>query len=277
MVVTAVLANYEQLYLISLLPDDLPIVGLCYGPLEQYYCNRLNLVIASNQRIASNISTEVQVVPIEVGEFNSGLTKIIDLKKKYGIHEDACLMMSGGRPSKFLCKEWWLAIIKVLEDNKNCYFLYAGVASNPEFLEEIIPENLNNRIISLGWQEYVYDTLKNIDIYIDTFPSGGGVIVLMAQSLGKPILTFSDDESKKFNQNNWSPASDYVPGNDFIVPRWNFKVMRKYLNILINDIVVRESYSERCRVKWLNDFSSTKRMINRYETLINDLRRNRNA
>lgn len=276
-VVTAILADYEQLYLISLLPDEVPIVGLCYGPLEQYYCNRLSLVIASDRRIASNIPIEVQVVPIEVGEFNSCPTKIIDLKKQYVIPEDACLMMSGGRPSKFLCKEWWQAIIKVLEDNKNCYFFYAGVASSPEFLAEIIPENLSKRIISLGWQEYLYDTLKNIDIYIDTFPSGGGVIVLMAQSLGKPILTFSEDESKKFDQNNWSPASNYVPSEDFIVPRWDFKVMRKKLNMLINDTDVRESYSERCRVKWLNDFSSPKRMIHRYEILINGLRRNGNA
>jgi hypothetical protein len=112
------------------------------------------------------------------------------------------------------------------------------------------------------------DYIKCADIYIDTFPSGGGVIVLMAKSLAVPIVTFEDDNSAHFDQNSWNPAANYLPGKNYIISRWNFELMKIKIQFLIDNQNLRISFGEECRIKYIKDYSNPQRMIQSYEELI---------
>ena len=268
LLVTAVMACYEHFYLMMLLPGYILRIGLCYGSLEQYYSDSLDFTIASDSHIALNIPSNVAVVPVEIS-FNKPNPSIrLSFRDKYSINTDAVIIMSGGRPSKFLCREWWKAIIEILELNGNCYFIYSGVEVDPEFLTSLVPTQLRHRLIRLGWQSNLIETLAGADIFIDTFPSGGGVIVLMAQCLAIPVVTFEDNEFLPFNQNDWNPASKYLPQSEYVIPRWNFELMKEKLQVLISNKNIRNSYAQNCETKYIEEYSRPERMIQRYEEII---------
>jgi hypothetical protein len=154
-------------------------------------------------------------------------------RQSLGLPADSIVIVSAGRSSKFMNVEFWTAIFSVLHSCENAYFVVIGLSSAPNFLPEILPPDLEHRVKLLGWLDGYQSFLKIADIFVDTFPSGGGVVVLEAMACNIPVITFREDYSSHYTQMNWNPAAEMIPVEELILPRYNFAVLKIKLTELI--------------------------------------------
>ena len=82
----------------------------------------------------------------------------------------------------------------------NTYFLFAGGGVPSFFLTFVKLNKLENRIFYLGFRKDINEVVKNIDIYIDTFPVSGGLMGEYAIVNKKPILILNDKESDSLRE-----------------------------------------------------------------------------
>lgn len=100
----------------------------------------------------------------------------------------------GGGLSKINAK--FLNLIKcILDDNPECVCCSAGTGTplDIERLSDFINNNnLNSKWFHLGFRQDVNQIMKRCDIYINTYPIGGGLMAQYAAYYSKPIISFGD-------------------------------------------------------------------------------------
>ena len=107
--------------------------------------------------------------------------------------EDKLIIFSGGAYPKIIGENnFFLNLVKnILLSNTEVIFLFAG-SGNAEPIKKYISENdLENRLILLGHRFDINEVFKHCDIYMSTYPIGGGLMVQMAAINAKPIISFS--------------------------------------------------------------------------------------
>ena len=87
------------------------------------------------------------------------------------------------------------------------------------------------------------------DVLIDTYPSGGGHVLIDAMSLGIPFVSFENNYLQPFDQTDWSVADEFVDIPELILPRGDFARFRETVNSLINDGNYRRRMGELCKEK----------------------------
>ncbi len=106
---------------------------------------------------------------------------------------DRCVkVFSGGALYKIEgAKNEFLDIVKrILLLNKKIVFLFAG-NGNTRNIDSFIKENgFENRFIYLGHRKDINEVLKHIDIFLGTYPIGGGLMTQYAALNAKPIVTY---------------------------------------------------------------------------------------
>lgn len=85
-------------------------------------------------------------------------------------------------------------IKKILKNNPNVIFLYAGDGDRTSINKFILENQFENRVLLLGNRSDINEVVKHIDIYINTYPMIGGLMSQFAAINGKPILTFKDKQ-----------------------------------------------------------------------------------
>lgn len=90
-------------------------------------------------------------------------------------------------------KNTYLNLIKVLiKQNPNFIFLFSDIGNN-DFLTKFISENgLEKQFILIGNRQDISQVVANIDIFINTYPYGGGLMVQNALYHKKPVLALRD-------------------------------------------------------------------------------------
>jgi len=108
------------------------------------------------------------------------------------------VIFSGGAYPKILGEDnLFLNLVKqLLLANNNAIFLYAG-SGDPLQIEKFISSNgLSKRFILLGNRSDINEVFKNCDIYMSTYPLGGGLMAQFAAMNGKPIIAYSTLDKK---------------------------------------------------------------------------------
>jgi len=82
-------------------------------------------------------------------------------------------------------------IKKLLIDNPNAVFLYAGSGKQTKMERFIIDNDLKDRVYLLGNRSDIYEVFKECDIYLSTYPISGGLMSQYAAVNGKPILSYT--------------------------------------------------------------------------------------
>ena len=81
-------------------------------------------------------------------------------------------------------------VSRILKANPNTIMLFAG-GGDPTRLQGLIEDNnLSDRFVLLGNRTDISEVFKHIDIYIGTYPHGGGLMSQYAAINGKPILAY---------------------------------------------------------------------------------------
>ena len=109
-----------------------------------------------------------------------------------------------------------------------------------------IPEALKNRVIRLGWRSDYLSTLATADVVIDTYPSGGGVVLMDAMAFSIPVVSFHHDYTKPYNQMNWNLGEEVVSIPELIVDRYNLDGLKTKLASLIQDLSLRKRLGATC-------------------------------
>ncbi len=182
--------------------------------------------------------------------------------------EDSILLLSAGRSAKFQDRCYWLTIVNLLQEYPSCFFAAIGIEKEwVPFLDEVIPEMLHKRIKYLGWREDYLKILAAGDIYLDTYPTGGGVAVVDAMALGLPVVSFHHDYSRIHEQTQASGADEFLQIPELIAERGNFEDFAAIIGTLVVDPEYRASMAKRCQEQVRTTRGSPKRMVRRSEKI----------
>lgn len=83
---------------------------------------------------------------------------------------------------------------KILLKYNNTVLLFAGSGNEKPFKDFIIKNNFQNRIFLLGHRSDINEVIKNSDIYLNTYPLGGGLITQYALLNNIPVISYAEKE-----------------------------------------------------------------------------------
>ena len=109
-------------------------------------------------------------------------------------------LVAGSLYKILMDKEYLLLNIlrDILNENENFILFIAG-GQSVELSNYIENNNLQERIVLIGHRSDFLGLMKNIDIYINTFPLLGGLTTQFAAIAGKPIITLTKNEIYSVN------------------------------------------------------------------------------
>jgi hypothetical protein len=90
--------------------------------------------------------------------------------------------------------EFFSLVKQILDDNQNAVFLFAGTGDYFQMNNFIKKNGLEHKFILLGLRSDINEVFKHCDIYMGTYPKGGGLMSLYAAMNGKPILNYKTEE-----------------------------------------------------------------------------------
>ncbi|UYP00918.1 hypothetical protein OF820_04345 [Oceanotoga sp. DSM 15011] len=162
--------------------------------------------------------------PIDSDYINSIEEKIC-LRESYCLPKNSKLIMSIGRSIKFKNNNFWLFILNFLNKYQNYYFFVIGADYSIFYdLDKEITDKINqykDRIIMLGHIENGFVLIKQCDIFLNTFPSGGGSALAEAYYFEKKILTFFNKmENPNPVENSLSIIENYFENAENIFPKY---------------------------------------------------------
>lgn len=131
----------------------------------------------------------------------------------------AIKLFSGGSPYKIHGDDF--KFVKIVNDillrNPNTIFYFAGAKEEdvPAIISIIKKQGLNDRWILLGNRSDIVKIMANIDIYIATYPIGGGLMAQIAAAAAKPIVCYEKAELCGFTgiqqQFDTNPSHKVIP------------------------------------------------------------------
>jgi len=89
-------------------------------------------------------------------------------------------------------KKYFEIVKTVLDDNPSAILLFAGGGDDKPIKQFIRTNNLQERFILLGYRKDINAVFANCDIYLGTYPMGGGLMEKYAAINAKPKLEISN-------------------------------------------------------------------------------------
>lgn len=275
LVTTALLADYSHYFISATRPAPV-LIGLQFGPPEQYAAPLLDWAIAANRHSLIDSPCNCSHVKLEV-ELPERGALVPHARSDFEIPASACVVLCAGRKEKFLDPEYWAAVFEVLRQRPDAFLLLVGLDQVPEALQALIAAAGESRVKVLGWRTDYQRLLTLADIVIDTFPSGGGVTLMDAMALDIPVLTFRNNYLRPFSQTEWSPADEFVLIPDLVLQRRDYRALMATLSRLIGDAAWRAAMGAACRENILREKSQPQRTVRRHEAIYEQVHANISA
>ncbi|WP_075780469.1 glycosyltransferase [Marinitoga sp. 1137] len=159
-------------------------------------------------------------------------TELINSKKEnirtlFKISSEKKIILSLGKKIKFLNQDFWNFIFKILENYKEYVFVAIGCGN--DIIDELnhfelkqLYKKYKNRIFLIDYIPDAYRFLNSVDIFLNTFPQGGGSSLAEAYYIGLPILSFYNKDFKNPNpiSNSLSLIGLYYNNAEKIFPEY---------------------------------------------------------
>lgn len=152
------------------------------------------------------------------------------------------VVFSGGHPYKIEGDngKYYEMVAHILEHNSDVLFFYAG-DGDLSFLQKFITDNhYEERMFLLGNRKDIDAVFKRCDMYLNTHPLGGGLMVQYAAINGKPILIYNSPSfddlvcTKKKAHISYDTIEDFYKEADKLIDDFNYRKQRgEYYKSLI--------------------------------------------
>lgn len=254
------LADLRHHYIRALRPAARTL-GFVSGPPAQFIAPDLDSAIAWTWHPLMDTPVPCRHVTLEMT-----LPDIAGLRLRtrasLGIPDGVPLLATAGRPQKLSDPAFWSQVASALDAHPDVWFLAIGMAEEEaERWLSGLPDPMRRRMRFLPWMADYLEVLGNADLVLDTYPSGGGVVLLDAMALGIPVLAFANDYLNPFDQVIWSPAQEFMPECELVVPRGDEAAYHAVLGRLIGDPEYRRELGEACRRHVMAYFGQPARMV----------------
>lgn len=247
LVASAALAEFQHYFITALRPAPF-VVGLVQGPPQQFAPPALDYGIVWSKHPLIDCPVNCSWIPLRGDLPVRGEITPYD-RRELGIPEQAFVIASAGRYVKFQEPAFWRAVVDLLRRFPQMYYLVMGAEeSQIPFLPPMLSEEVTARVRFLGWRGESY--LRGLclaEVLIDTFPSGGGGVLLDALALGIPSVSFENDYMRLYDQTDWSLADEFIKTPELVAPRGDFEQMKRVVSRLITDREHRRDMARRAQ------------------------------
>ena len=149
---------------------------------------------------------------------------------------------AAGAMYKFFGDNWFFNFVKwLLSSYDNCLFLYIGEcpAAMRSFIKK---ERLEGRFIPIGYRKDFVDCIAHIDIFVNSYPTGGGLVCQTAAYFKKPIISYSNIDDLLNRSIRAVLGSE---GTNSPISFTDDSSLKEYVDKLIHDSQLRKSEGNR--------------------------------
>jgi len=241
-------------------------IGFVFAHPAQFISKSFDYCITWVNRIANNC-------PIPC--LNSGFTYIPfvrtlqKLKREdYNIPDNAVTIISSGRYQKFQNIHFLNSVIDSMMDMPNLHYIIVGLSENKLPPLNLSDEKIKQRIHIFEWSPDYEKYLSLADICLDTYPSGGGFVLMDAASLHIPIVSFTDSTSESFDQYDWNPAQEiFIQDSILLVDRNNLLELKSVINKLYVDKEYRIEMGNKAYISVIELYNNIDKNVKKIENL----------
>jgi hypothetical protein len=267
LITTAALADFEHFFISAFKPAPIRI-GFVLGTPAQFISPSFNYGITWLDHLVSECPTPCLNSGIPYFPQRGSLINIS--RSNYNLPNDAVIISSAGRYPKFQDTQLLDIIITSMETLPKLHYNIIGPLQYEITLD--IPEKFKDRVHLIGWSKDYEKYLTLSDIYLDTYPSGGGITLFDAALLHLPIISFTDSCSKPFSQSDWNPASELFPEDSLIlIDRNNISDLSPVITKLYYDMDFRSMMGEKAYTSVIKIHDSVQISVKKIENLYIDL------
>lgn len=259
LVTSAGLADLKHYFITSLRPAPI-VVGLCQGPAPQYIAPDFTWSITWFRSLVLDCPVDCSFVNLRLDLPERKYSRE-EAKSIFGIPKERLVFMTCGRPAKLQDLGFLKTLIDTVSSHPDAYLVVVGLGDLPTILREQLTPSIRERIKVFGWVTDFTKVLSMADIVVDTYPSGGGVLIKDAAALGTPVVSFKHDYMKTFSQKECSAAEEVIGIPELLIERGDFVALNSILCRLLADHNYREYLSVLCKQRINETSGHSERMI----------------
>jgi glycosyltransferase involved in cell wall biosynthesis len=204
------------------------------------------------------------VVPLEFALPSVG-SVTMEGREQFGLPENSKIIASAGRPNKFESGDYWRSVANILSRSPDAMHMAIGIDRLPEAALKHLHGGLKDRIRLVNWRKDYLRVLALADVVLDTYPSGGGVVLLDAMALGIPVVSMANDYLHEFDQTDWGLGNELGINSELVAPRHDFARQVDIITRLLADQAYRARLGRECETLVRAQRGSPARMIGRWE------------
>lgn len=244
LVTTAGLADFNHYFVTSLRPAPL-VIGLCQGPPPQFIGPDFDWSISWFKLLQIECPVDCTFVPLRL---DLPLRRYVreEAKADLKIAPERQVIMVSGRPFKLQDADFLQALVDIVASHPDAHLIVVGINELPEQIVRNASDEVMGRVSVIGWTHEFHKILNAADVVVDTYPSGGGVVIKDAMALGAPVVSFKNDYMKQFNQKECSAAEEVIGMPELLIERGDFAAMQGVVSRLLTDHAYRIDLSQRC-------------------------------
>lgn len=258
------LVNFRN-YFVACLKTAPVTIALNQGPPQQFSWHEFDHSISWNRALMPDCPVDCTHVLLEL-ELPSSSGVRPAARSELGVPEGVTLLASGGRSHKFQDPVFWRGVSEILRGREDLYWVFAG------FTEEQVPaladslsREARGRVRFLSWRSDYLNALAAADLFVDSYPLGGGVLVLELMSLGLAAVSFEHDYVSVFDNSEGTGSDEKVGLPELLVPRGDFEQLRARISELSADPERRRRLGEMCAERVRRRVGDPARMVRRCE------------
>ncbi len=269
LITNAALADFKHYFITSLQPAPL-IIGLCQGPAPQFIAPNFDWSITWFKSLLIDCPTDCSWVNLRL-DLPERTYSREESKSFFGIPEKNLVVMTCGRATKLQDIGFLKALVDSVSSQPNVNLVIVGLENLPSSLCDQMKPNIVERIKVIAWEKDFHKVLCMADVVVDTYPSGGGVVIKDAASLGAPIVSFKHNYMEAFSQMECSAAEEVIGIPELLIDRGDFAALNKVLSKLLTDQKYRKKLSELCKERTNETSGNPEKMVKNCEQVYFDV------
>lgn len=264
-------------YFVTCLRPAAVTVAFNQGAPPQFTWHDFDHAVCWNRALMTECPADCTHVPLEV-ELPSPPDVRPVTRRELGVPEGVTLLASGGRSHKFQEPAFWRGVSEVLRGREDLYWVFAGFTDEqvPALADSLSPE-ARSRVHFTGWRGDYLNYIAAADLFVDSYPLGGGVLVADVMSLDIAVLSFEHDYLNVFDNREGSGGDEIVGLPELLIPRGDFARLKARVSELSADPERRRRLGEMCGERVRRTLGDPARMVRRcedvYERVLSERRR----